>query len=89
VNAGVLVALTLPGLVILLVVVIAISKLLGRSDVSAAGLDVFTVSLAPGKEHELDQRASDKVRRADAGVPDPVDLEAKVARINRTGPGGR
>jgi hypothetical protein len=78
-----LVALTLPGLVILLVVVIAISKLLGRSDVSAAGLDVFTASLAPGKEHELDQRAYDKIRRVEAATPDPVDLDAKVARMRR------
>jgi len=84
VNGGVLLALTLPGLVILLVGVIAVSQLLGRSDLSAAALDVLTVSLAPGKEHELDQRASDKIRRVEAGTPDPVDLDAKVARINRT-----
>ena len=65
-GAGVLVALTLPGLVILLVVLAAVehawsrvgrrSPLHGRERhaLSASGLDVFSAALDPGRNVDLD-----------------------------------
>ncbi|NEK57088.1 hypothetical protein GCU56_04275 [Geodermatophilus sabuli] len=94
-GAGLLVALTLPGLVLLLVALAlteqAWARLGRRSPVtrrdrhalSAGGLDVFSAALAPGREADLEQQRIREVRRQDVedGAPprSTVDLDAGVA----------
>jgi hypothetical protein len=83
VTAGVLFSMTLPGLVVLLVVVALLERAASargsrgpvtrrhRPAVSAASLDVLSMALLPEKERELEQRHLDRVRRQDAtdGAP--------------------
>jgi hypothetical protein len=83
VTAGMLFAMTLPGLVVLLVAVAVLERAASargrrgvvtrrrRPAVSAAGLDVLSTALMPEKERELEQRQRDTVRRQEAtdGAP--------------------
>ena len=98
-GAGVLFALTLPGLVILLVVLAAVehawSRLGLRSPLhrrarhalSAGGLDVFSAALAPGREVDLETQRVRETRRDDVedGAPPNrrIDLDGGVAYIDR------
>ena len=97
VGAGVLVALTLPGLVILLVVLAALehawSRLGRRSPVhrrqrhalAAGGLDVFSTALVPGKGADLEEQRVREVRRDDGrdGAPPygRIDLDGGTAYL--------
>jgi hypothetical protein len=98
-GPGVLVALTLPGLVILLVVLAAAEhawarvgrrSLLTRRErfaVSAGGMDVFSAALFPGKAVDLEQQRAREIRRddvEDGAPPNRIDLDAGVAYIDRT-----
>ncbi len=100
--AGVLFSLTLPGLVLLLVVVATLehawsragrrSPLHGRrrSALSAGGMDVFSAALDPGREVDLEQQRAREVRRDDVedGAPPygRIDLDSGVAWLD-VGPG--
>jgi hypothetical protein len=97
VGPGLLVALTLPGLVLLLVVVAVVEQLaarLGRRSVltrrrrhalSAGGLDVFSAALAPGRAVDLEQQRTRELRRDDVddGAPprERIDLDGGVAYL--------
>ena len=96
--AGVLFALTLPGLVILLVVVATAehlwsragrrSRLIGRQRhaLSAGGLDVFSAALVPGRDVDLEQQRAREIRRDDVedGAPayGRIDLTSGVAWLD-------
>jgi hypothetical protein len=96
--AGVLFALTLPGLVVLLVVLAAVehawSRLGLRSPLhrrarhalSAGGLDVFSAALVPGRATDLEQQRIRETRRDDAedGAPPNrrIDLDSGVAYLD-------
>ncbi|RYP86280.1 hypothetical protein EKO23_10020 [Nocardioides guangzhouensis] len=99
-TSGMLVALTFPGLVVLLLALAIVeqpaSRLRRRSVVTrrrrtsrtATGLDFMTVLTMPDKQIELDQRASDKVRRVGSEDDAPADghrvaLDAGTVRITR------
>src|SRR3954453_8314247 len=82
-GPGVLVALTLPGLVLLLVGLAGVEQLaarLGRRTplartrrhaLSAGGLDVFAAALAPGRAVDLEEQRSRGLRRDDLGDGPP------------------
>src|SRR3712207_4187461 len=93
VGLGLLVALTLPGLVLLLVAGAVVEQAwsrLGRRSplsrrrrpaLSAGGLDVFAAALEPGRAVDLDERHVREITREDAGdgAPPLVDLRRGVA----------
>jgi hypothetical protein len=97
-GIGVLFALTLPGLVVLLVVVATVehvwSRLGRRSPVSrrerhalsAGGMDVFSAALFPGKAVDLEQQCVRKMTRDDVDDGAPpyrrIDLDSGVAHIH-------
>jgi hypothetical protein len=97
VGPGLLVALTLPGLVLLLVALAVTEHVwsrLGRRSpvtrrarhaVSAGGLDVFSAALAPGREADLEQQRIRETERDDVqdGAPphSTVDLDGGVAYL--------
>jgi hypothetical protein len=97
---GVAFAMTLPGLVVLLVVVAFADQVLltvrghglvpWRRDtqVSSTGFDLLHAALSPGKQHELDQRRTEELVRdeEDEGAPprSRVDLDAGVAHLRLT-----
>lgn len=97
-GAGVLFALTLPGLVVLLVVVAALehawsrtgrrSRLHGRERhaLSAGGMDVFSAALFPGKAVDLEEQRVREMRRDDVedGAPPRtrIDLDSGVAYLD-------
>ena len=98
-GAGVLFALTLPGLVILLVVLAVVehawSRLGLRSPLhrrarhalSAGGLDVFSAALVPGKAVDLEEQRVRETRRddvADGAPPRRIDLDSGIAYIDLT-----
>src|SRR4029079_13437282 len=94
---GLLVALTLPGLVLALLGVAAVDQVLLRlrghglvpwrrdTQVSSTGFDLLHAALSPGKADELAQRHTEELVRDDedeAGPPrSRVDLEAGVAHL--------
>ena len=96
--AGVLFALTLPGLVILLVVVATAEHLWSRAGrrspllrrqrhaLSAGGLDVFSTALVPGRDVDLEQQRAREIRRDDVedGAPPygRIDLASGVAWLD-------
>jgi hypothetical protein len=98
VGAGVLFALTLPGLVILLIVLAAVEHAwsrVGRPSplhrrrrhaVSAGGLDVFSAALVPGRSVDLDEQRIREVKRDDVrdGAPPygPIDLDGGIAYLD-------
>jgi hypothetical protein len=77
-------AMSLPGLVVMLIVLAAVTRR-RRPDVAAAGLDVFAAAILPGKQAELDQRHVSEQLRDDADDAAPplvtVDLDRGTARI--------
>ena len=94
-GPGLLVALTLPGLVLLLVALALLEQVAARMGrrsplargrrhaLSAGGLDVFSAALAPGRAVDLEQQRSRELRREDLGDGAPprerIDLDAGVA----------
>ena len=90
-------AMTLPGLVVLLLVVAALDHVLIRlgrrglvpwrrdTQVSSTGFDLLHAALSPGKQDELDQRHSEELVRDEEedGAPprSTVDLDAGIARL--------
>jgi len=98
VGAGVLFAITLPGLVILLVVLAAVehawSRLGRRSPLhrrarhalSAGGMDVFSAALFPGKAIDLEEQRVREMTREDVDDGAPpygrVDLDGGVAYLD-------
>jgi hypothetical protein len=98
VGLGTLVALTLPGLAVLLVVLAAIEQvwsLLGRRSplhgrqrhaLSAGGLDVFSAALAPGRVVDLEQQRVQETKRDDVDDGAPpygrIDLASGVAYLD-------
>jgi hypothetical protein len=96
--AGVLFAITLPGLVILLVVLAAVehawSRLGRRSPLhrrarhalSAGGMDVFSAALFPGKGIDLEEQRVRQMTRDDVDDGAPpygrVDLDSGVAYLD-------
>jgi hypothetical protein len=97
VGVGLLVVLTLPGLVLLLVglgVLEAVAARLGRRSplhrrhrhaLSGAGVDVFAAALDPGREIERETRRATSLLRDDAGDGAPprsrIDLDRGVAVV--------
>ena len=96
-GAGVLFALTLPGLVVLLVGLAAVEHAwsrLGRPGplhrrarhaVAAGGLDVFSAALFPGKQRDLEVQRVRELRRDDVedGAPPVIDLDGGIAYLAR------
>jgi hypothetical protein len=96
--AGVLFAMTIPGLVILLVVVATVEHAwsqLGRRSplyrrdrhaLSAGGMDVFSAALFPGKALDLEEQRVREMRRDDVedGAPPRrrIDLDSGVAYLD-------
>jgi hypothetical protein len=94
-GPGLLVALTLPGAVLLLLAIAVVEQLLARLGrrspltrtrrhaLAAGGLDVFSAALAPGRAADLETQRVRELRREDApdGAPprSRVDLDAGVA----------
>ena len=97
-GVGMLVALTLPGVVLLLVAVAVVEQVwsrLGRRSalhghrrhaLSASGMDVFSAALDPGRALDLDEQLSRAVTREDAGDSAPpygrIDLDAGVVLLD-------
>lgn len=98
-GVGLLVALTLPGLVLMLLALAAVDltllRLRGRGlvpwrrdrQVSSTGFDLLHAALSPGKQAELDQRRTVELVREeeDDGAPprSTVDLAGGTARLRR------
>lgn len=96
-GAGLLFALTLPGLVIVLVVLAAVERSLSRlkrrslvhgqerPGLSAGGIDVLSAALSPGKANEMEQRRVEQLLREekDDGAPPRgrIDFEQHVAYL--------
>jgi hypothetical protein len=97
-GVGLLVSLTLPGVVLLLVAVAVAeqgwsrlgrrSRLNGRRRhaLSASGMDVFSAALDPGRALDLDEQRSRAVTREDPGDGAPpygrIDLTSGVAVLD-------
>ena len=98
---GLAFAMTLPGLVLLLLAVAAVDQLLLRTrgrgivprrdntPVSSTGFDLLHAALSPGKADELAQRQTVELVRDDEddGAPprSRVDLDAGIARLRLPG----
>jgi hypothetical protein len=96
-GVGYVFAMTLPGLVLLLLALAAVDQLLLRTrgrgvvpwrrdtQVSATGFDLLHAALSPGKADELAQRRTEELVRDEEedGAPprSEVDLAAGVARL--------
>lgn len=88
-NFAVLFAATLPSLVLLLVVLAVVDRASrrqkGGSTLSAAGLDVFSAAVLPGRDVEQAYRAEAKERRVgptDGAPPHGVDLGGGTAHLS-------
>ena len=93
-GAGLLFALTLPGLVILLVILAVVERTCSqlrqrgllcaqpRPGLSAGGLDLLAAAVSPGKAIELEQRRVEDQMREDEhdGAPprSRIDLQGRV-----------
>jgi hypothetical protein len=102
-GLGLLVALTLPGLVLLLlalgVLELAATRLRRRSPLhgrhryalSGAGVDVFSAALDPAREIERETHRATALLREDTGDGAPprsrIDLDGRVAVLVVPGPG--
>ncbi|MGY1618523.1 DUF6191 domain-containing protein [Geodermatophilus sp. SYSU D00691] len=95
-GVGLLVALTLPGLVLLLVAVAVLEQVAARvgrrgplsrrrrSALSAGGMDVFSAALAPGRAVDLEQQRVRELRRddvEDGAPPARIDLDGGAAYL--------
>ena len=96
-GAGLLFALTLPGLVVLLVVLAAIERTCSwrgrrsllsthpRPGLSAGGFDVFAAAVSPGKATKLEQRRVEEQLREDEedGAPprSRIDFQRRIAYL--------
>jgi hypothetical protein len=105
VGAGLLFALTLPGLVIVLVVLAVVERSLSqlkrrslvrgqeRPGLSAGGIDVFSAALSPGKATEMEQRRVEQLLREEEGDGAPprdrIDFERRVAYLRMSLTPGR
>lgn len=99
VTAGALLALTLPGLLLGLLVLAVVeqvtarrghrSRLAGstRPRLSAAGFDVFSAAVSPGRAAQLEQRRVEAQLRDDEADGAPpraqVDLDRRVVVVRR------
>jgi hypothetical protein len=97
-GVGLLVSLTLPGVVLLLLAVAVTEQVwarLGRRSrltrrrrhaLSAGGMDVFSAALDPGRAADLDEQRSRAVTREDTGDNAPpygrIDLASGVALLD-------
>lgn len=91
-TAGLLFAMTLPGLVLLLLALATLEQLASRlrrrgpvsrrtrPTLSATGMDFMAALTTPDKQVELDQRAAEKVRRVAAHDADPHGDRAALDR---------
>jgi hypothetical protein len=76
-GVGLLVSLTLPGVVLLLVAVAAVEQAWtrlgrrGRPKASAGGMDVFSAVVDPGRAADLEEQVSRAVIRQDVRDGDP------------------
>ena len=92
-TAGVLLALSLPGVVLLLLVVAVVEQVASRAGrrgltssrprpgLSASGLDVLSAAVSPGRAVELEQRRVEQQLRddeRDGAPPRDHDLSAGV-----------
>jgi hypothetical protein len=96
-GAGALFALTIPGIAVLLVVLAVVERTASRlrrrsplahrhrAALSAAGTDVFSAALVPGRAVDLEQRRASELMREDEtdGAPprSRIDLDAGVAHL--------
>jgi hypothetical protein len=103
--SGLLVAFTLPGLVLLLLTLGIVEQVADRAhrrvsgrpargvSLASGGIDVLQEALYPAKRHELEERHSQQLRRDDEddGAPphSTVDLEGGIARLHLPARGGR
>ncbi len=94
---GLVFALTIPGLAVLLVALAVVEKLASqlrrrsplyrerRHALSAAGVDVFSAAMTPGKALDIDQRRATELMREDEtdGAPprSRIDLDRGVAHL--------
>lgn len=97
-GAGVLFALTLPGLVVLLVAVATVEHLWSRFGrrsplyrrerhaLAAGGMDVFSAALFPGKAVDLEERRVREMTREDVDDGAPpyrrIDLDSGVVYLD-------
>jgi len=102
--SGVLLAMSLPGLVLLLMVVGIVEQVANRTrrralgapsrgGMTGAGIDVLQAALYPEKRHQIEEQHSQTMRRDDAddGAPphSTVDLAGGIARLRLTTSGAR
>jgi hypothetical protein len=96
-GAGLLFALTLPGLVVLLIMLALVERACSRRGrrsllssqprpgLSASGLDVFAAAVSPGKATELEQRRVEEQLREDeddgAAPRSRIDFDARTAHL--------
>jgi hypothetical protein len=99
VTAGFLFAMTLPGLLLLLVALTAIEKITSklrrkslltgahRPSLGATGLDLFSAAINPGKATELEERRQAKTLRLEHRSRDHngIDLQAGTASFSSRG----
>jgi hypothetical protein len=93
---GLLAAMTLPGLVLLLLAAGVVEQVVSRQrrrrtgqpmtgGFTGAGLDVLQAALYPEKRHQVEELQSERMRRDDEddGAPphSTVDLDAGIARL--------
>ena len=94
---GLVFALTIPGLAVLLVALAVVERLASRlrrrsplyrkrrHALSAAGVDVLSAAMTPGKALDIDQRRSTELMREDEtdGAPprSRIDLDRGVAHL--------
>ena len=97
VAAGLLLTLTLPGVVLLLLAVAVVEQLAAvrgrrgpvtrrhRHALSAGGLDVFSAALAPGRAVDLEEQQARHMIADDIGDGAPprggIDVERGIARL--------
>ena len=102
-GLGTLFALTIPGLAVLLVVLAVVERVASglrrasplhgerRHALSAAGADVLSTALEPGRAVDVDQRLASELMREDEtdGAPprSRIDLDAGVAHLVLPPPG--
>lgn len=94
-SAGLLFALSLPGLVVLLVVLAAVEQVASRARrrspltgaqrpaLSASGLDALAGALSPGRALQREQQRVEQLLRDDEqdGAPPAVDLDGGTAHL--------